>query len=120
MAVHTRGNDASRIALAIWRESVDYWQRKPGRIPPADSPNRPNLAGLWLAAFAASIKRRKLKTFTYYGGRYGVVYVGNLLCVLDWRTRNVLVKPPANMAALAAIVGTASNGQTQGGRYGHP
>ena len=105
MQVHTRDQDASQITLAIRRESFDYWHKKPGRIPPADSPNRPHLARLWAAAFAASIKRRNLKTFTYCGGRYGVVYVDCLLCVLDWRTRRVLVKQPSSLAAAAAIVG---------------
>ena len=105
MPVQTREQDTSRTPLAIRRESFDYWHKKPGRIPPADSPNRPHLARLWAAAFSASIKRRNLKTFTYCGGRYGVVYVDCLLCVMDWRTRRVLVKPPASMAALAAIVG---------------
>lgn len=105
MPVQTRDQDASRITLAIRCESFDYWHKKPGRIPPADSPNRPHLARLWAAAFSASIKRRNLKTFTYCGDRYGVVYVDCLLCVLDWRTRRVLVKPPSSMAALAAIVG---------------
>lgn len=104
MQVHTRDQDASLITLAIRRESFDYWHKKPGRIPPADSPNRPHLARLWAAAFSASVKRRNLKTFTYCGGRYGLVYVDCSLCVLDWRTRRVLVKPPSSMPALAAIL----------------
>jgi hypothetical protein len=105
MPVQTREQDARQITLAIRREYFDYRNKKSNRIPPADSPNRPHLAHLWAAAFAASNKRRNLKTFTYYGGRYGVVYVDLLLCVMDWRTRRVLVKPPASMSALAAIVG---------------
>lgn len=105
MPVQTYAPDARKITLAIRRESFDYRNKKPNRIPPADSPNRPELARLWAAAFAASIKRRNLKTFTYCGGRYGVVYVDCLLCVLDWRTRRVLVKPPASMAALAVVIG---------------
>ncbi len=46
MRVHTRDQDANRTMLAIGRESFDYWHKKPGRIPPADSPSRPNLARL--------------------------------------------------------------------------
>lgn len=106
MQVQTPAPDARQITHAIKCESFDYWHKKPGRIPPADSPNRPHLARLWAAAHDASYKRRNLKTFTYCGGRYGIVYVDCLLCVMDWRTRRVLVKPPASMAALAAIVGT--------------
>ncbi|MDO9145116.1 MAG: hypothetical protein Q7U49_12515 [Rhodoferax sp.] len=106
MPVQTREQDASRTTLAIRRESFDYGNKKPNRIPPADSPNRPQLARLWVAAFTAANKRRHLKTFTYGGRRYGVIYLGFLLCVADWQTRRVLVKPPASMAALAAIVGS--------------
>lgn len=95
-----------RNMIALWHESNIYSHKKPGRIPPADSPSRPNLARLWAAAFAASNKRRNLKTFTYCGTRYGIVYVDHLLCVLDWRTRRVLVKPPSSPAALAAILGS--------------
>lgn len=105
MPVQTYEQDARRITHAIWRESFDYLNRKPNRIPPADSPTRPQLARLWVVAFKAANKRRKLKTFTYCGCRYGVIYLGYLLCVLDWRTRRVLVRPPLSMTALGEIIG---------------
>jgi hypothetical protein len=95
-----------RTVIALRRESVMYSQNKPGRIPPADSPNRPELARLWLAAYRHSCKR-PVRTFTYYGHKFGVVYAGDALCVLDLCWRKLLVKQPTSMAALAAIVGNA-------------
>lgn len=104
MPVQTPAPDTRQTALAIRREYFDYRAKKPNRIPPADSPNRPHLARLWAAAFAASIKRRNLKTFTHCGQRYGVIFVGFLLCVMDLQTRNVLVKPPTSMQALHVVL----------------
>lgn len=93
-----------RTANYLRHESIMYSQTKPGRIPPADSPNRPELARLWLAAYRHSCKRR-VHTFTYFGHKFGVAYVGESLCVIDLAWRKVLVKPPTSMTALAAIVG---------------
>jgi hypothetical protein len=94
-----------RVALAIRRELYDYQHKRPGRVPPADSPSRPGLARLWDAAFSQYTKRKNLKTFTYRGHRYGVIFIDHLLCVMDWKTRRVLVKPPSSMAALTGVLG---------------
>jgi hypothetical protein len=94
-----------RIALAIRRELYDYQQKRPGRVPPADSPSRPELARLWAAAFSKYTKRANLKTFSYRGHRYGVVFIDHLLCVMDWKTRRALVKSPVSMTTLADVLG---------------
>lgn len=52
---------------AIRREAWDYSTRKPGKVPPADSPSRPHLARLWRLAYLATIKRRNVKTLRYAG-----------------------------------------------------
>lgn len=96
-----------RTVIAMRRESNTYTDNKPGRVPPADSPNRPELARLWLAAFRLS-QKRQLRTFTYCGAKFGVVYIGESLCAMDWAWRKVLVKPPASMAALLTIAGNAN------------
>lgn len=87
---------------AIRREAWDYATRKPGKVPPADSPTRPNLARLWLVAYRHSCKRT-VRTFTHHGYKYGIVYVGGSLCVMDWTWRRLLVKPPTSMTALHTI-----------------
>lgn len=98
------------VALAtLRRESWGYTSRKPGKVPPADSPSRPALAALWKAAHRAVTRRRNLRTFTYSGHRFGIVFLGNQLCVLDWGTCIVLVRPPISMASLSEVL--ASRGQ---------
>ena len=93
-----------KALIALRRESNTYSQTKPGRVPPADSPTRPNLAQLWLVAYRHSCKRR-VRTFTHHGFKFGIVYVGESLCVMDWAWRKLLVKPPTSMATLYTIVG---------------
>ena len=97
-------NPASMSLQALRRESWDYLCRKPGRVPPADSPTRPALAALWKAAQCATFKRRNLRTFGYAGHRFGVVYIDYQLCVMDWGSRRVLVRPPTSLAALDEIL----------------
>ena len=91
--------------VAIRQEAWDYATRKPGKVPPADSPSRPHLLRLWHAAHQAASKRRNLKTFTYAGWRFGVIYWDRSLCVLDLRTRNVLVRHPASLSYLTELAG---------------
>jgi hypothetical protein len=86
------------------RESGDYSWSKPGKVPPADSPTRPGLAALWRAAQIAATKRRRLRTFGYAGHRFGIVYLGDQLCVMDWITCRILVRPPKSLAALDALL----------------
>lgn len=104
----TRNNavgHANATLQAIRREAWIYSNRKPGRVPPADSPNRPALAWLWRAAYLATTKRRRVRTFAYHGLKFGVVYVGDQLCVMDWGTRHILVRPPTSTAALGVVLG---------------
>lgn len=95
--------------ITLRRESWDYTIRKPGKVPPADSPSRPALAALWKAAHRAVARRRNLRTFSYSGHRFGIVFLGNQLCVLDWSTCMLLVRPPISMASLREVL--ASRGQ---------
>lgn len=92
-----------RTISALRRESNIYLQNKPGRVPVADSPSRPNLARLWLAAYEHSCKR-PVRTFTYCGAKFCIVYFGNQMCVLDWAYRRILVRPPTSLASLHAVV----------------
>lgn len=96
--------------IEIRREAWRYGCQKPGRVPAADSPNRPALARLWLAAYLAAMRRRNLRTFTYAGAKFGVVYIGAKLCVFEWQTRSVLVRSPTSHEALAAVIGCADPG----------
>lgn len=91
---------AQNTLVAIRREAWNYSMQKPGRVPPADSPNRPHLARLWLFAYGVAMQRRKVRTFNYHGNKYGVVYIDSSLCVMDWATRGILVKPPSSIEAL--------------------
>ena len=93
-----------RAVIALQLESITYTEKKPGHIPPADSPSRPNLARLWLLAPQKKCKRAA-RTFTHHGVKYGIVYMGNSLCVMDIAWRQILVKPPASMDALCRITG---------------
>lgn len=93
-----------KALIAMRRESNTYSQARPGRVPPADSRTRPNLARLWLVAYGHSCKR-KVRTFTHHGSKFGIVYVGDSLCVLDFVWQRVLVKPPTSMTALYAMFG---------------
>ena len=90
--------------VAIRREAWDYAARRPGKVPPADSPSRPHLLNLWHAAYQAVLKKRTLKTFTYVGYKFGVVYWDRSLCVLDLRTCNVLVRAPASLTYLLSLL----------------
>lgn len=95
--------------ITLRRESWGYTSRKPGKVPPADSPSRHALAALWMAAHRAVSKRRNLRTFSYSGHRFGIVFLGGQLCVLDWSTCIVLVRQPFSMASLRDVL--ASRGQ---------
>ena len=90
--------------VAIRREAWDYTARKPGKVPPADSPSRPHLARLWHLAYVATTKRRNAKTVSYAGLRFGVVYWDRSLCVLDLGTCNVLVRAPASLPYLLSLL----------------
>lgn len=109
--MRTRQPTALEPLVDIQRESSDYKGGKRGRIPPADSPTRPQLARLWMAAHTLATNRQKLKTFTHHGHRYGVIYIDSQLCVMDWQTRRVLVKPPTSMTELGSIVGAGKVGR---------
>ena len=93
-----------QTVIALRRESNTYSQTKPGRVPPADSPTRPNLARLWFMAYR-KLNKRPVRTFTHHGYKFGIVYVGDSLCVMDLAWARLLVKPPTSMTALHAIVG---------------
>lgn len=93
--------------MAIRRESWRYTCRRPGRVPVADSPQRPALAWLWLAGYLAVLKRKNLRAFRFAGAKFGVVYVGQRLCIFDWVSRRALVRSPTSHAALADVVGCA-------------
>lgn len=90
--------------IAARRELWLYQSDKPNKVPPADSPNRPALARLWWACHQSVKRRPKLRTFTYCGVRFGVVYVGNRLGVLWLERREVMVLSPGSQDALAAIL----------------
>ena len=96
--------------IAIRRESWQYTCRKPGRVPAADSPNRPALAWLWLAGHLAVLKRKNLRAFRFAGAKFGVVYVGQRLCIFDWASRRALVRSPTSREALEAVIGCAVHG----------
>lgn len=100
------GLESRRTLIALRRELIAYLQKKPRHVPPADSPSRPELARLWLAAYRATSKRRYARTFGYCGLRFGIVFIGeDLLCVVDLQWRKLLVRPPSSMAYLVDIVG---------------
>jgi hypothetical protein len=88
--------------IEIRRESWLYTCKKPHRAPPADSPNRPMLARLWWEAHQVNQRKPKRRTFTLWGVRFYLVYVGERLGVLHGRS--VLVLAPTSETALDAIV----------------
>lgn len=92
------------ILVRIRREARDYATRKPGKVPPADSPSRPHLARLWRMAQVATTKRRNAKTFSYAGLRFGVVYLDRSLCVFDMGTREILVRHPTALLSLMDVL----------------
>lgn len=92
------------ILVRIRREAWDYATRKPGKVPPADSPSRPHLARLWHRAHMATTKRRSVKTLSYAGLRFGVVYWDDSLCVFDLGTRNILVRQPTSILSLMDVL----------------
>ena len=91
--------------IAIRRESWHYTCRKPGRVPAADSPNRPALAWLWFAGYLAVLKRKNLRAFRFAGAKFGIVYVGQRLCIFDWASRRALVRSPTSRASLSEVIG---------------
>ncbi len=97
--------DQLETLVALRREAWDFAIRRPGKVPPANSPSRPQLLRLWHAAYLAASKRRNVKTFTYAGLRFGVIYWDRNLCVLDLRTHNVLVRHPTSLSHLAELLG---------------
>ena len=98
--------------ISIRRESWHYTCRKPGRVPAADSPNRPALAWLWLAGYLAVLRRGNVRAFRCAGAKFGVVFLGARLCVFDWATRNMLVRSPTSHAALSEVIGCAVPGRS--------
>jgi len=99
--------DATRAQArlnATRRELWLYQCHKPNKVPPADSPNRPALARLWWTGYQAIKRRPKLRTFTYCGHRFGVVFVGNRLGVCDLGSRRLMVLSPGSQRTLATIL----------------
>ena len=90
--------------IEIRRELWRYTSNKPNKAPPADSPSRPMLARLWWAAHLTIQRKPQQRTFTLWGIRFGVVYVGERLGVLDLVGRRVLVLSPASLTALLEII----------------
>lgn len=90
--------------VEIRRELWRYQANKPNKVPPADSPNRPALARLWWACFQATQRRPKLRTFTYCGVRFGVVFLGNRMGVMTLESRLLLVLSPGSKEALATVL----------------
>lgn len=85
----------------IRRESWKYSSAKPSRVPPANSPNRPAMALLWKSAQAAMNHIPDLSKFKHFGHEFGIVYLGDMPCVIDLETRRVLVRPPTLPLALS-------------------
>lgn len=104
----TPNKPANAALITLRRESWGYSNRKPGKVPPADSPSRPTLAALWMAAHSAASKRKNLRTFSYSGHKFGIVFLDDLLCVVDWGTRRMLVRPPTSFAALYNVLNSSS------------
>ena len=96
--------DQRATLIEIRREAWHYASRKPGKVPPADSPSRPHLAKLWHLAFRATQRRRRLRTFKHAGWRFGIAFVQNQLCVFDWETQELLVRHPGSMESLAEVL----------------
>lgn len=99
-----KSNSIPSELIEIRRESQRYTSNRPNKAPPADSTNRPLLARLWWAAHQANQRNPQQRTFTLWGVRFGVVFVGERLGVLDIRGRRVLVLSPTSIDAMAAIV----------------
>lgn len=99
-AVRTAPPEVIEARRELWR----YQSAKPNKVPPADSPNRPALARLWWACHQAAKRRPKLRTFSYCGVRFGVVFVGHRMGVMDMRGRNVMVLAPGSKYTLATIL----------------
>ncbi len=98
--------------IEIQRELWRYSDKKPNRAPPADSPNRPRLARLWWAAYQATQRNPQQRTFKLWGIRFGLVFVGERLGVLDIRERRILVLSPGSMAVLSEIINSPCNNTT--------
>lgn len=86
-------SDADELE-SIRRELMEYAIQKPGRVPSADSPNRPALGRLWKAADAATSNNRRQCVFKYLGCDFLIVYMGGRMAVLDLRTHNIVVRAP--------------------------
>lgn len=95
---------AQSTLAAIRREWSNYAMKKPGRLPPADSPSRPELARLWAFASSAAMHRPRAPTFDYCGHKFAVVYVAGGLCAMDLANHCVLVKQPSSMMTLHRIL----------------
>lgn len=106
----SNGHTLPHQVIAARRELWLYQHDKTNKVPPADSPNRPALARLWWACYQSVKRRPKLRTFTYCGVRFGVVYVGNRLGVLGLERREVMVLSPGSHYALATILHQQGSG----------
>lgn len=104
----TKGPTAALIEIR--REAWHYASKKPGKVPPADSPSRLHLARLWHAAYRATLKRPRLRSFAHAGGRFGIVYLHEKLCVFDWASRALLVRHPGKMETLVELLRSCDAG----------
>ena len=78
----------NRRALA---ESVGYYARRPNRLPPANSPNRPHLALLHRHARAVRSEQPDALTFAFDGSDYFIAWAGERLCVVHSVSHHVMV-----------------------------
>ena len=77
--------------VEIRRELWRYQSNKPNKVPPADLPNCQALARFWWACFQSTKRKPRLRTFTYCGVHFGVVFVGNRMGVMSLESRLLFV-----------------------------
>lgn len=89
---------------AIRREAWVYAMRKPGKVAPADSTSRPQLAWLWYFAYQAVLRQPDARSFAYAGATFGIVLAAGVPHVYDWDTRELLVRPPNSFEVLDELL----------------
>jgi hypothetical protein len=91
----TQSFDAS-ITKAALEEAAFYYLRRPSRLPPFNSPNRPTLGVLYKHAAASYEGSPQVSNFDFAGEKYLIVWAGRRMCVVHARSGTLIVGGPVD------------------------
>ena len=104
--------DAFTTRTAL-QEAAFYYLRRPRRLPPFDSPNRPTLAVLYKRAAASHEGRPEASIFEFAGEKYLIVWAGQRMCVVHASSGSLMVAGPVDRHVGPEAIGSQRSVRSQ-------